>query len=133
MASQWYHGRTETFWFGMPPVLTPMLLTTMGAGAVTSLAVDLKKVKYCYLEGHPYCLQSNRSTWSSFPGAPQRATVDHRLPATTSDTKSYSYLLQCLSVAVQRGNAASLIYNLVTCRGFCFRVYDYIVYVINLN
>ena len=35
--------------------------------------------------------------------------LGHRLSATTGDTKSYSYLLQRLSVAVQRGNAASII------------------------
>ena len=30
----------------------------------------------------------------------------HRLSVTTGDTRSYSYLLQCLSVTIQRGSAA---------------------------
>ena len=80
--------------------------STMTAGAVASQAEDLKNAKYSYLERHPgmcftpYCHCNVRSTWSSFHDLSQRA----RLQA-----KSYSYLIQRLSVAVQRGNAASIL------------------------
>ena len=111
-----WKNRTEPFGYGMPPVLTPHLAqSTMAAGAVASQAEDRKKAKYSYLEGHPgICFTPIAYETSGVVGPlslifPKELHVGHRLSATTSDTKSYSYLLQRLSVAVQRGNAASII------------------------
>ena len=108
----------ETFWFGMPPVLTTMLhgshlaQSTMAAGAVASQAEDLIKVKYSYLEGHPgICFTPIAIETSGVLGPHSlifHRELGHRLSATTGDTKSYSYLLQRLSVAVQRDNTASI-------------------------
>ena len=90
----------------------------MAAGAVASQAEDQKKVKYSYLEGQPgICFIPIAYETSGVVGPLSLIVLKelgHRLSATTGDTKSYSYLLQCLSVAVQRGNAASIIGTLFT-------------------
>ena len=87
--------------------------STMAAGAVTSQAEDWKKVKYSYLEGHPDICFIPIAYETSGVVSPLSLIflkeLGHRLSATTCDTESYSYLLQRLSVAVQRGNAASII------------------------
>ena len=79
----------------------------------TSQAEDRKKVKYSYMEGHPgICFTPIVYETSGVVGPLSLIflrELGHRLSATTGDTKSYSYLLQRLSVAVQRGNAASII------------------------
>ena len=87
----------------------------MAAGAVASQAEDRKKVKYSYLEGQPgICFTPIAYETSGVVGPLSLIFLGHRLSATTGDTKSYSYLLQRLSVAVQRGNAASIIGTLFT-------------------
>ena len=87
--------------------------STMVAGAVASQAEDRKKVKYSYLDGHPgICFTPIVYETSGVVGPLSQIflkELGHRLSATTGDTKSYSYLLQRLSVAVQRGNAASIL------------------------
>ena len=87
--------------------------STMVAGAVASQAEDRKKVKYSYLDGHPgICFTPIAYETSAVVGPLSQIflkELGHRLSATTGDTKSYSYLLQRLSVAVQRGNAASIL------------------------
>ena len=87
--------------------------STMVAGAVASQAEDRKKVKYSYLDGHPgICFTPIAYETSGVVGPLSQIflkELGHRLSATTGDTKSYSYLLQRLSVAVQRGNAASIL------------------------
>ena len=86
--------------------------STMAAGAVASQAEDLKKVKYSYLEGHPGICFTPIVFETSGVLVPLSLAflkeLGHRLSATTGDTRSYSYLLQRLSVATQRGNAASI-------------------------
>ena len=87
--------------------------STMAAGAAASQAEDRKKAKYSYLEGHPGIFFPPIAYETSGVVGPLSLIVlkelGHRLSATTDDTKSYSYLLQRLSVAVTRGNAASII------------------------
>ena len=117
-----------TFWFAMPPALAPMLhLTwhsrfTMAAGAVASQADDQKKV---YLEGHPgICFTPITYETSGVVGPLSLIflkELGHRLSATTVDTKNYSYLLQRLSVAIQSGNAASIIGTLFPLPVLTFR------------
>ena len=86
--------------------------STLAAGAVASQAEDLKKIKYSYLDGHPGICFTPIAYETSVVGPLSQIflkELGHRLSATTGDTKSYSYLLQRLSVAVQRGNAASIL------------------------
>ena len=91
--------------------------STLAAGAVASQAEDLKKIKYSYLDGHPgICFTPIAYESSGVVGPLSQIflkELGHRLSATTGDTKSYSYLLQRLSVAVQRGNAASILGTLI--------------------
>ena len=86
-----------------------LALSTNAAGAIASQAEDRKMVKYSYLEGHPgICFTPIAYETSGVVGSLSLIFLKelaHRLSATTGDTKSYSYLLQRLSVAVQRGNA----------------------------
>eukprot|EP00731_Ephydatia_muelleri_P038823 Em0928g2a len=90
-----------------------MAQSTLAAGAVASQAEDRKKIKYSYLDGHPgICFTPIAYETSGVVGPLSQIflkELGHRLSATTGDTKSYSYLLQRLSVAVQRGNAASIL------------------------
>ena len=76
----------------------------MVAGAVAGHAEDRKKVKYSYLDGHPgICFTPTAYETSGVDGPLSQIflkELGHRLSATTGDTKSYSYLLQRLSVAV---------------------------------
>ena len=72
---------------------------TMAAGAVAGQAEDRKKV---YLEGHPGICFTPITYETSGVVGPLSLIF-------TVDTKNYSYLLQRLSVAIQRGNDASII------------------------
>ena len=80
--------------------------------SVASQAEDLKKVKYSYLEGHPsICFTPIAFETSGVLGRLSLTflkELGHRLSSTTGDTRSYSYLLQRLSMAIRRGNAASI-------------------------
>ena len=83
----------------------------MAAGGVASQAEDRKKVKYSR-DTQAYVSPHIAYETSGVVGPLSLIFVKelgHRLSATTGDTKSYSYLLQRLSVAVQRDNAASII------------------------
>ena len=117
MGSQWSHGRSGNLlvWDATcSDTYAPSHLaqSTMAAGAVASQAEDLKKVKYSYLEGHPGICFTPIVFETSGVLVPLSLAflkeLGHRLSATTGDTRSYSYLLQRLSVAIQRGNAASI-------------------------
>ena len=70
----------------------------------------LKKVKYSYLEGHPGICFTPIAFETSGVLGPLSLTflkeLGCKLSATTGDTRSYSYLLQRLSVAIKRGHAA---------------------------
>ena len=101
----------------------------MAAGAVASQAEDLKKAKYSYLERHPgMCFTPIAIETSGVLGPLSMIflrELGHRLSAITGDTKCYSYLIQRLSVAVQRGNAASILGTLFSSpttdsKGGCF-------------
>ena len=43
------------------------------------------------------------------PEEKERAELGHRVRQCTGEVKARAYLLQCLSVAIQRGNAASVL------------------------
>ena len=115
MESQLSHGEVASFWFGMPLARTrsppPTLSATSEAGAVAAMAEDRKRAKYLCLE----------PTYSFTPVAIESAgafgpvtlafmrDLGKRLSQVTGDTHSYTYLLQRLSVAVQRGNTAAVL------------------------
>ena len=99
--------------------------STMAAGTAASQAEDQKKAKYLYLEGHPGIRFTPIAYETSGVVGPFPLIflkeLGHRLSATTGDTKSYSYLLKRLSVAVQRGNTASIIGTLFSLSSTDFR------------
>ena len=102
--------------------------STMAAGAVTSQAEDLKKTKNSYLEGQPGLVFTPVTVETSRVLGPLSLIflkelshrvlgplsliflkeLSYRVSVATGDIKNYSYLLQCLSVAIQRWNAASI-------------------------
>ena len=92
--------------------------STMTGGAVTSQAEDLKKAKYSYLENHSGMCFTRITIEMSEAFGPLSMVflreLGRRLSATTGDTKRYSYLIQRLSVVVQRGNAASILGTLIS-------------------
>ena len=87
------------------------LRATSEAGAVAALAEDRKKAKYICLE----------PTYSFTPIAVESSGVfgpltleflkdlGFRLKQVTGDDNSYTYLVQRLSVVIQRGNTASVL------------------------
>ena len=94
-----------------PDTFAPSYISgaTNAAGAVAAMAEDRKKTKYI-------CLEPKYSfTPVAILGAvgPQTLSflksLGNRLRQVTGEEKSFTYLLQRLSVAVQRGNSASVL------------------------
>ena len=79
---------------------------TREAGAVAAQAEVKKKSKYAHLDpAHlfvPVALEISRAL-----GPRSREFLGHRLRQMTGEEKSFVYLIQRVSVAIQRGNAAS--------------------------
>ena len=109
----WKSGKLLVWDATCPDTFAPSYssIATREAAAVAAMAEERKAVKYVSLS----------STYTFTPVAietsgvfgPRTATflkdLGHRLAQVTGDKKSTTYLLQRLSVAVQRGNVASVL------------------------
>ena len=84
---------------------------TSEAGAVAALAEDRKKTKYTCLEPTYTFTPIAIETSGVFGPLTLQFLKDlgNRLRQATGDESSYTYLIQRLSVSVQRGNAASVL------------------------
>ena len=83
---------------------------TREAGAVAALAEERKKAKYQHLDASHYFVPITVETAGTF-GPQTRAFLKDlgcRITRATGDMRSHSYLVQRVSVAIQRGNAASV-------------------------
>ena len=84
---------------------------TREAGAVAERAEEKKKEKYSSLTRSHHMAPVAIETLGAFgPGAFQfLSDVGHRLRLVNFEVSSRAYLFQMVSVAVQRGNAASIL------------------------
>ena len=113
MALQWFHGRMENCSFGCPDSFAPSYISsaTSEAGAVAALAEERKKNIYAHLDpSHSF---TPVAVETSGVVGPQSLAflkdLGRRMRQVTGEERSLSYLLQRVSVAVQRGNAASVL------------------------
>ena len=108
MVFRWYLGDLESFWFGTPSYRS---LAVQAAGAVVAKAKSLNEVKYLDLshthEFAPIAMES------SGVFGPQSLTflkeLGRKLRYQTGEEKAATYLIQCLPMTVQRGNAISIL------------------------
>ena len=107
-------GRMAISLFGMPPALTlaPLYIAsdTSNAGTVAALAEE-KLTLYGNLVPSHFFVSIAFET-SGVIGPKSRLflkELGHRLKLSTGEARSAAFLLQRLSVAVQRGNAASVL------------------------
>ena len=116
MALQWFHGRMENCSFGMRPARTLLLppyisSATSEAGAVAALAEERKKNVYAHLDpSHSFTPVAVKT--SGIIGPQSLAflkDLGRRMRQVISEERSLSYLLQRVSLAVQRGNATSVL------------------------
>ena len=79
------------------------------AGAVANQAEHKKCVKYAHLDHHHIFTPIAIETSGVYGSETLKflKELGHRLKQASGECNAYSYLLQRLSVAVQRGNAAS--------------------------
>ena len=109
----WRCGKLLVWDATSPDTFAPSysLSATSEAGAVAAGAEARKRMKYICLE--PVYSFVPIAVESSGVFGPQTLEflkeLGHRLSRVTGEEKSYIYLLQRLSVAVQRGNAASVL------------------------
>eukprot|EP00731_Ephydatia_muelleri_P039204 Em1211g1a len=79
-------------------------------GAVAQQAEDRKMHKYKHLPMLLFHSSGNRDKWSFGPKTTEfLKELGHRLRQVSGEANSFAYLTQRLSVAVQRGNAASVL------------------------
>ena len=84
---------------------------TSAAGAVATRAEEKKQEKYAHLDPS-HCFTPVAIETTGAVGSRSLSflkDLGHRLRQVTGEEKSFSYLLQRLSVAIQRGNAASVL------------------------
>ena len=99
------------------------------AGAVAYQAEHKKCVKYAHLDHHHIFTPIAIETSGVYGSETLKflKELGHRLKQASGECNAYSYLLQRLSVAVQRGNAASVSYGFCgpACSGRLFSVTFY--------
>ena len=109
----WKSGKLLVWDTTCPDTFAPSYssIATREAAAVAAMAEERKAVKYVSLSS-TYAFTPVAIETSGVFG-PRTATflkdLGHRLAQVTGDKKSTTYLLQRLSVAVQRGNVASVL------------------------
>ncbi len=112
-ASRWYHGRVAVWDATCPDTFAPSYLPSAasGAGAVTAAAEERKKRKYSNLDlCHSFIPVAIETTGDFGPEIMEfLRELDRRLQLVSADHNSCTNLIQRLSVAVQRGNAASVL------------------------
>ena len=109
----WRCGKLLVWDATCPDTFAPSYISsaTSEAGAVAALAEARKKSKYARLD-HMHSFTPVAIETSGVLGPDSMAflkDLGHRLARVTGEDKSTAYLLQRLSVAVQRGNTASVL------------------------
>src|SRR4051812_13235653 len=109
----WTRGRALVWDFTCPDTLAPSYLANTSAviGAAAAQAEETKNKKYRHVAARflfvPVAVET-LGTWGK-EGLAFVKEVGRRLAATTGETRSASFLLQRVSLAVQRGNVASVL------------------------
>ena len=107
----WKDGKSLVWDATCPDTLAPSYtaMATNEAGAVADLVEKKKRRIYTDLEPTHHFVPIGIETLGVFRPEAKSFFVDlgHRLRETNSDSLSYTQLIQRISVAVQRGNAAS--------------------------
>ena len=107
----WRRGKHLVWDATSPDTFTPSYLqsATSAAGAVAALAENRKNAKYGCLDSTytftPIAIESSEACGPLTMGF--LSDLGNRLKLATGEENSFKYLLQRLSVAVQRSNAAS--------------------------
>ena len=109
----WKHGKSLVWDATCPDTLAPsyIALSTREAGAVAEQAEKKKRYKYAHLETSHYFLPVAVESLGVF-GLDARSffsNLGRRLRNTTSEPMSHLHLIQRISLAVQRGNAVSIL------------------------
>ena len=110
----WRNGKLLVWDATSPDTFAPSYVSraTSEAGAVAALAEDRKKTKYTCLEPCYTFTPIGIETSGGFGPLTLQFLKDlgNGLRQATGDVNSYTYLIQRLSVSVQRGNTASVLY-----------------------
>ena len=109
----WSNGRCLVWDFTCPDTFAQSHLNTAvsGPGAVASEAEDRKRQKYASLSATYYFVPVAVETMGALgeDAADFIHQLGRRITAVTGETRATEFLLQRLSVAIQRGNAASVL------------------------
>ena len=86
-------------------------IAVTGAGTVAAQAERLKMAKYEHLDSNHFFVPFAVETSGVLVEAAEEfmGEVGRRLCKATGEPHSCEYLLQCISIAVQRGNAAAVL------------------------
>ena len=109
----WKSGKLLVWDATCPDTYAPSytVSATVEAGAVAARAEERKRTKYSYLDSCHSFTPIAIETSGAF--GPQTKLflreLSQRLRQATGDTEAHSHLLQRLSVAIQRGNSASIV------------------------
>jgi len=110
----WSRGRTLVWDFTCPDTLAPSHVgdSAITVGSVAAKAEHNKRSKYAELVTAPEVIFSPVAIETLGTWGPSAIDLCHeigsRMAAITGDSRSHSFLLQRLALAVQRGNAASV-------------------------
>ena len=109
----WQSGKVLVWDATCPDTFAPSHVTVAAreAGAVAEQAEQLKKAKYAHLDNsHHFIPVAVETSGALGPEALNFfRELGHRLRRMTGEPKSLQFLLQRLSIAVQRGNAAAVL------------------------
>lgn len=109
----WANGRCLVWDFTCPDTLAASHLNraVMSPGAVANYAENRKSSKYSSLSAN-YCFVPVAVETLGAPGDEALAffrDIGQRIAAATAEPRSFQFLMQRVSVAVQRGNAACIL------------------------
>ena len=109
----WKNGKFLVWDVTCPDTYVPSYsaFATRKSGAVAAQAEERKCSKYCHLvSSHTFTAVAIETSGTIGPRTSEFLwELDRRLRQVTGEVKSTTYLLQCLSVVIQRGNAASVL------------------------
>ena len=119
MVSQWFPGGTASSWCRMLPALIPLHpliaflpLQLVKADAVAAQAEVRKYSKYCHLDSSytfvPVAIEASVAMEPRSTEFLRELEYCLIIRQATGEVKASTYLLQCLLVAIQRGNSASV-------------------------
>ena len=109
----WMRGRSLVWDFTCTDTYAPsnLLTTSSRSGAAAELAEKSKKAKYAFLEGRyffvPIAVETS-GVWGK-DGMKFVKDVGQRLQIVSGEPRSKAFLVQRISIAVQKGNVASIL------------------------